>query len=122
MKHRLDLAWRALTGELERHFAGLGIVRAERVQRGWVIRTAGQGRGRRWWVDEVHGPEGMHGLVRFRGRLVEVHGVRSPRRLRAMGVEPDTVQEIYVDAGAPVVIEYLDWDAEEAAGDDRAGP
>ncbi len=110
---RLKTAWRALTGDLEREFHVLGIVRAHRVQSGWVIRTAGQGRGRRLWVRRVRGPDGMYGLVQIEAQLVEVHGVRSRSRLRAMDVDPDNVEALYLDVEALVVIEYLDWEQED---------
>jgi hypothetical protein len=110
---RLTLAWRALNGELDRQFRALGIATAADVQRGWVIRTPGQGRGRRLWVREVKGPAGMHGLVQLQALLVELHGIRDPARLRELGANPEQLEEIYLDATALVVIEYLDWQAEE---------
>lgn len=111
---RLTLAWRALSGELDRQFRALGVAAAANVQRGWVIRTPGQGRGRRLWVQEVKGPVGMHGLVQLQVLLVELHGIREPERLRELGVKPDQLEEIYLDATALVVIEYLDWQPEDA--------
>ena len=110
---RLTTAWRALTGELDRQHRALGVTTAVRVERGWVIRTAGHGRGRRLWVREAQGPAGMHGLVRLVVRLVELHGIRDPERLRAMGANPDQFEEIYLDASALVVTEYLDWQTGE---------
>jgi hypothetical protein len=110
---RIQSAWNALTGNLDRQYQALGIVRARRVEPGWVIRTAGQGRGRRWLVRNTRGPAGMHGLVQIEAKLVEVHGVRSRARLRAMGVDPDAIEEIYLEDEALVVIEHLDWPESE---------
>ena len=117
---RLRLAWRALTGELGRQLQGLGVTTAREVRSGWVVRTPGQGRGRRWWVQSVRGPAGMHGLVQLRARLVEIHGVRAPERLRAMGADPEHIEEIYLEDAALVVIEYRDWQG-EAEGTEPPG-
>lgn len=109
----LRIILRALSGNLRREMDRLGVVRADQVRVGWVIRTPGQGRGRRWWVRGVSGPTGQQGLIRLSVQLVEVHGVRSRERIRAMGHDPDRVDDIHIEDTALVVIEYLDWADDE---------
>jgi len=111
--NRIRLALRALSGNLAHDMERLGIVRADQVQVGWVIRTPGQGRGKRWWVRACTGPTGPHGLIRLTVRLVEVHGVRARADIRALGQDPDHDDSLYIEHTSIVVIEYLDWSEDE---------
>lgn len=111
--NRFRLALRALSGNLTHDMERLGIVRGDQVQVGWVIRTPGQGRGKRWWVRARAGPTGPQGLIRLTVRLVEVHGVRARSEIRALGQDPDRDDNLYIEDTALVVIEYLDWAEDE---------
>lgn len=106
---RVSLIMRAFTGELSRDLSRVGVMRADELKVGWVVRTPGQGRGKRWWIRDLHGPIGQYGLVTLSARLVEVHGVRSRSRLRELGHDPDTEQKLHLRGHELLVVDYRDW-------------
>ena len=106
---RLDLVLRALTGELVRELERVGVIAAGDVRTGWVVRTPGQGRGKRWWIQAIDGPAGPYGLITLHVRLVEVHGVRSRARIRELGFDPDRTEQINLRRDELLVVDYRDW-------------
>lgn len=106
---RLELALRALTGELARDLGRVGVARADELRVGWVVRTPGQGRGKRWWIRKLEGPVGQYALITLTARLVEVHGVRSRSRIRELGLDPDGDQKLNVRGNDLLVVDYRDW-------------
>lgn len=106
---RLGLAIRALTGELNRDLGRVGVMRADELQVGWVVRIPSQGRGKRWWIRGLEGPVGQYSLITLTARLVEVHGVRSRSRLREMGLEPDRDKKLNLRDNDLLVVDYRDW-------------
>lgn len=106
---RINLMLRALTGELGRELERVGVIAAEEVRVGWVVRTPGQGRGKRWWIQAIDGPVGPYGLIILRVRLVEVHGVRSRARMRELGFDPDRTEQLNLRSGELLVVDYRDW-------------
>lgn len=107
---------RVLTGELMRELERVGVVTAEEIRVGWVVRTPGQGRGKRWWVRSIDGPVGPWGLMVLDARLVEVHGVRSRTRIRALGLDPDRIEKLHLRADELIVVDYRDWSEDDSAG------
>jgi len=106
---RIGLAIRALTGELHRDLDRVGVVRADELHVGWVVRVPSQGRGKRWWIRGLDGPVGQYALITLTARLVEVHGVRSRARLRDMGQDPDRDQKLNLRGNELLVVDYRDW-------------
>lgn len=107
--NRVDLVLRVLTGELARELERVGVAPAEDVGLGWVVRTPGQGRGKRWWIQTIEGPTGPYGLMTLGVRLVEVHGVRSRSRMRELGHDPDTTEKLTLRGRELLVVDYRDW-------------
>lgn len=114
MVTRLNLMRRTLTGELLRELERVGVVMAEELKVGWVVRTPGQGRGKRWWIRSIDGPVGAYGLMILEARLVEVHGVRSRARIRQLGFEPERTEKIHLRADELVVVDYRDWSEDDS--------
>lgn len=106
---RLGLVKRALTGELRRELGRVGVVRADELEVGWVVRLPSQGRGKRWWIRGIEGPVSQYALIALTARLVEVHGVRSRSRLRELGLDPDHNQKLNVRDDELLVVDYRDW-------------